>query len=255
VCGDTTANHNVVGGMAHTVRTAYKVWSGIAAGVFCLVAITDLSGSHATPTAAPVVAGAASPAAVAPTAAPVAEPVTAAPTAPEPGQPASGGRTVTVSRVIDGDTFVADGQKIRVLGIDSCESNTAGGREATATATSMLEGEQVVLRSEPGVDRDKYGRELRYVETAPGGSDFGDLMVGYDHTAVYAGKADANPAYVAKLRSDDTNGRTCSAPSSAPTSSRTSSSDGGSINWPSPGDQGLPDGALTGGYCARKWWC
>jgi endonuclease YncB( thermonuclease family) len=241
--------------MAHTVRTAYKVWSGIAAGVFCLVAITDLSGSHATPTAAPVVAGAASPAAVAPTAAPVAEPVTAAPTAPEPGQPASGGRTVTVSRVIDGDTFVADGQKIRVLGIDSCESNTAGGREATATATSMLEGEQVVLRSEPGVDRDKYGRELRYVETAPGGSDFGDLMVGYDHTAVYAGKADANPAYVAKLRSDDTNGRTCSAPSSAPTSSRTSSSDGGSINWPSPGDQGLPDGALTGGYCARKWWC
>lgn len=27
------------------------------------------------------------------------------------------------------------------------------------------------------------------------------------------------------------------------------------VNWPSPGDQGLPDGALTGGYCARKWWC
>ncbi len=253
MCGDTTADNGVVGGMAHTVRTAYKVWSGIAAGVFCLVAITDLSGSHAAPTAAPVVSSAASPAAVAPTAAPVAEPATAAPAAPETGQPASGGQTVTVSRVIDGDTFVAGGQKVRVLGIDSCESNTAGGKEATATARTMLEGEQVVLRAEPGVDRDKYGRELRYVEMSPGGTDFGDLMVGYDHTAVYAGKEDASPAYVAKLRADDTNGRTCSA-SSAPTSSR-SSSGGGSINWPSPGDQGLPDGALTGGYCARKWWC
>jgi hypothetical protein len=20
-------------------------------------------------------------------------------------------------------------------------------------------------------------------------------------------------------------------------------------------DQGLPDGAFTGGYCAKKWWC
>jgi hypothetical protein len=111
-----------------------------------------------------------------------------------------------------------------------------------------------VLRSEPGVDRDTYGRELRYVAMTPSGSDFGDLMVGYDHTAVDTGKQDANPAYLAKLRADDTDGRTCSAPS-APTSSRRSSSDGGSINWPSPGDQGLPDGALTGGYCARKWWC
>src|SRR5690242_8630715 len=99
--------------MAHTVRTAYKVWSGIAAGVFCLVAISDLSGDHATPAApAPVVAGAASPAAVAPAPEPV-TPATAAPTAPEPGQPA-GGQATTVSRVIDGDTFVAGGQKVRV---------------------------------------------------------------------------------------------------------------------------------------------
>jgi endonuclease YncB( thermonuclease family) len=40
----------------------------------------------------------------------VAETATAAPTAPEIGEPASGGQTVTVSRVIDGDTFVAAGQ-------------------------------------------------------------------------------------------------------------------------------------------------
>lgn len=30
------------------MRTAYKVWSGIAAGVFCLVATTDLSSNHTT---------------------------------------------------------------------------------------------------------------------------------------------------------------------------------------------------------------
>ena len=238
--------------MAHTVRTAYKVWSGIAAGVFCLVEITDLSGGHRSPApSASVVSSAARPAAVAPTAEPV-TPATAAPTAREPGQPASG-QTETVSRVIDGDTFVAGGRKVRVLGIDSCESTTPGGREATAAAATMLQGEQVVLRAAPGVDRDRYGRELRYVEVSSSGTDFGDYMVTFDHTAVYAGKQDADPAYVATLRADDPNGRTC-VPSSAPTSTRRSSG-GGSINWPSPGDQGLPDGALTGGYCARKWWC
>jgi hypothetical protein len=32
------------------LRTAYKVWSGIAAGVFCIVAVTDLANSTTTPT-------------------------------------------------------------------------------------------------------------------------------------------------------------------------------------------------------------
>ena len=174
------------------------------------------------------------------------------PRRPEAGQQASGGETVTVDRVIDGDTFVAGGQKVRVLGIDSCESNTYGGKQATDMAKTMLEGQQVVLRTEPGVDRDKYGRELRYVAMSVSGSDFGDYMVSYDHTAVYAGKNEASAAYVAKLRADDDNGRTCSAPAQSPS---TSSDDNGSINWPSPGDQGLPDGALTGGFCARHRWC
>jgi endonuclease YncB( thermonuclease family) len=255
VCGDFTATHFVIGGMAHTVRTAYKVWSGVAAGLFCLVAITDLSSNHTTTAAsAPAVSSTVSPAVTAPS---VAAPVAAAPTTTtlETGQPTSGGETVTVDRVIDGDTFVAGGQKVRVLGIDSCESNTYGGRQATDTARTMLEGEQVVLRSEPGVDRDKYGRELRYVDMSVSGSDFGDYMVSYDHTAVYAGKNEASAAYVAKLRADDHNSRTCSAPAERPGSSSTSSDDNGSINWPSPGDQGLPDGALTGGFCARHRWC
>ena len=39
------------------------------------------------------------------------------------------------------------------------------------------------------------------------------------------------------------------------TTLRSPSYDDGDIDGPSPGDQGLPDGALTGGYCAHKWWC
>jgi endonuclease YncB( thermonuclease family) len=233
------------------VRTAYKVWSGIAAGVFCLVAGVDLSHQQApAPTSTPVASSAARSSAPTPT---TTAPATTEAVAPEPGEPAGAGQTVTVSRVIDGDTFVAGGQKIRVLGIDSCEAGTDGGSEATAAAKGLLEGQQVVLRAQPGVDRDRYGRELRYVQTS--GGDYGDYMVGFDHTGVYQGRNDASPAYVAKLRSDDTTGRTCSTPAVATDSSGSSSDHHGSINWPSPGDQGLPDGALTGGYCARKWWC
>jgi endonuclease YncB( thermonuclease family) len=230
------------------VRTAYKVWSGIAAGVFCLVAVVDLSGNHpTTPAAAPTVSSAASPAA-APIAVPTASAAPVTTSAPVPA-----GDTVTVTKVIDGDTFVAGGTKVRVLGIDSCEAGTGGGTRATDTARTMLDGQQVTLRREPGVDKDKYGRELRYVDL-PGGTDFGDYMVGFDHTGVYQGRNDASPEYAAKLRADDTDGRTCSAPVTTTTPS-SGSDDGGSIDWPSPGDQGLPDGALTGGYCARKWWC
>jgi endonuclease YncB( thermonuclease family) len=215
-------------------------------GVFCLVAVVDLSNHPTTSASAPTVSSAASPAA-----APVAVPtVSAAPAAaPATGAPAPTGDTVTVTKVIDGDTFVAGGQKVRVLGIDSCEAGTYGGTQATETARTMLDGQEVTLRRQPGIDEDKYGRELRYVDL-PGGTDFGDLMVGYDHTGVYQGRNDASPGYAAKLRADDTDGRTCSAPET--TTAPTSGSDGGG---PSPGDQGLPDGALTGGYCARKWWC
>ena len=222
------------------MRTAYKVWSGIAAGVFCLVAISDLS-DGGTSTAA-------SPAAVSAPAAPTyAAPAVVAPVAaPEPA-----GDTVTVTDVVDGESFVADGRRYRVLGIDACEASTYGGRQAKATAETFLEGQQVTLRADPGVEKDQNGRLLRYVDLSSG--DYGTLAVGYDHTeADDASKAD--PTYLGELRSADPNGRTCSAPE---TTSSSSSSDDDDVYVPLPrrGDNGLPDGALTGGYCAKKWWC
>jgi micrococcal nuclease len=114
--------------------------------------------------------------------------------------------------VTDGDTFVvASGETIRALGIDSCEAGAPGGDEATAAARDVLIGAQVTLRAEPGVDRDQYGRLLRYVDV-PGTGDFGEHMVPGTHTAVYAGKNDASPTYVSRLRSLDGNGRTCDNP-------------------------------------------
>ncbi|WP_433801095.1 thermonuclease family protein [Actinomycetospora sp. CA-084318] len=222
------------------MRTAYKVWSGIAAGVFCLVAIGDLSNVSSTTTTAPAAVSApAAPTYVAPAAAaPVA--------APEPT-----GDTVTVTDVVDGETVVAGGQRIRILGIDACDPSTYGGRQATSTAETYLEGQQVTLRTEPGVEQDRNGRLLRYVETGAG--DYGTLAVTYDHTRVDdASRADAS--YLDELRSADPNGRTCSAPE---TSSPSTSDDDDHVSVPLPrrGDNGLPDGALTGGYCAKKWWC
>ncbi|MCD2188417.1 thermonuclease family protein [Actinomycetospora soli] len=229
------------------MRTAYKVWSGIAAGVFCLVAIGDLSNGSDTTTAAPAAVSApaaptyVAPAAAAPVQAPVAAPVEV---------PA--GDTVTVTDVVDGESFVAGGQRIRILGIDACDPSTYGGRQATSTAETFLEGQQVTLRTEPGVDEDRNGRLLRYVDTSAG--DYGTLAVTYDHTEVDdASRADAS--YLDELRSADPNGRTCAAPPSSSSSSSSEDDDHVYVPLPRRGDDGLPDGALTGGYCAKKWWC
>jgi micrococcal nuclease len=123
------------------------------------------------------------------------------------------GSTTTVTRVIDGDTFViSGGTEVRVLGIDSCEAGTPGGTRATEAARAALMGRSVRLTPQAGVDLDRYRRELRYVSTPDG--DFAEMMVRADHTAIYAkGHNDASPAVQARLRSLDGNGRTCGTPS------------------------------------------
>ena len=162
------------------MSTTQRVWSGIAAGFFGLATIGALSGG--------------------------AGPVSASPLAGDSEPPAR--TTVTVTDVLDGDTFVADGRQVHVLGIDSCPVSTRGGQAALQMADAMLAGHRVTLRSQPGVDQDASGRMLRYVDLANDG-DYGDFMVTYAHTgADAAGGASRN--YVASLRDDDPNGRSCS---------------------------------------------
>lgn len=197
------------------MRTAHKVWSGIAAGVFGLVAVTDLAGSSVPPAGTvasssmlPASSGAASSGAI-PAAAPSVAPAVAGPAAV----------SASVIDVIDGDTFrLASGDEVRVLGIDSCEAATPGGQRATAVARSRLLSAPVTLTAEPGVDRDRYGRMLRYV--GAGGTDFASSMVTQDHTAIYTrGRNDASTAVQSTLRRLDTDGRTCG--TAAPTTART----------------------------------
>ncbi|MDD7942011.1 hypothetical protein PHK61_26700 [Actinomycetospora lutea] len=167
-----------------------------------------------------------------------------------------GAEQVTVTRVVDGDTFEVGARRIRVLGIDSCEADTAGGRDATAAAQSSVGSPEriVTLTREPGVDKDRYGRELRYVALAYRSTpslapqDFGKYMVGAYHTGVYQGRNDASDTVVAELREEDQySGRDCS--------SRPGPTGDVDVDVDNDGDRNMPDGALTGGYCARKWWC
>ncbi|HEY2192013.1 MAG TPA: excalibur calcium-binding domain-containing protein [Actinomycetospora sp.] len=97
--------------------------------------------------------------------------------------------------------------------IDSCEAGTSGG---TRAAEAAVLGQPVRLTAQPGVDLDRYGRELLYVSYA--GGDFAEMMVRADHTALYTkGHNDASSAVQARLRALDTNGRTCGAPSTGGT--------------------------------------
>jgi micrococcal nuclease len=68
-----------------------------------------------------------------------------------------------VVRVIDGDTIeLADGSRVRYLGIDTPESGEYYASEATAENRELVEGNIVELQLGER-DCDEYGRLLRYV--------------------------------------------------------------------------------------------
>jgi micrococcal nuclease len=100
------------------------------------------------------------------------------PKAPAAAEPVMA--TATVLRVVDGDTIdirddVRGRLRIRVLGIDTPETNKPDysvgcwGPEATEFAQSSLVGQRVAMESDPTQDRtDRYGRTLAYLVRADG---------------------------------------------------------------------------------------
>jgi endonuclease YncB( thermonuclease family) len=162
------------------------------------------------------------------------------------------GEGVRVSRIIDGDTFeLADGRRVRPLGIDSCESDTPGGASATTDA-QVLSGDTVTLTAEPGVDLDGYERLLRYVHHDQIG-DFGEYMVRFDHTGIYQGANDASEAYLDRLYAKDLeyaanppSGRECGEyPPPAP------ANDDDSVYVPLPDNNDDRESR----FCRKRWWC
>jgi endonuclease YncB( thermonuclease family) len=84
-----------------------------------------------------------------------------------------------VTRVIDGDTITVflEGvsERVRLLGVDAPEFGNKGAAaeplagEAGEFVRRLLQGRRVILRRDPeSDDRDRYGRLLRYVESADG---------------------------------------------------------------------------------------
>jgi len=76
-----------------------------------------------------------------------------------------GGRTVSVTKVLDGDTVeLNNGQKVRFIGINTPEKGKKFSTEAAnLTAELVSEGIIIVMDAEP---EDQYNRLLRYVFTS-----------------------------------------------------------------------------------------
>lgn len=90
----------------------------------------------------------------------------------------------TVERVIDGDTVVIDGTKVRLIGIDTPETHhpkeplQCFGQEAADYAKQRLEGKRVKYvtdKTYPVID--KYGRLLVYIYDYDGQAFFNARMV------------------------------------------------------------------------------
>ena len=213
------------------MRTAYKVWIAIAAVVFCLVAVVDLSSSKPTTTTA---ASTATPRPVAGAALPTTT------TATPPSDPAEGrvyddaaGVEKKVAKVIDYQTIqFTGGQVARVDGPDLTSESWVKCQEKilNAAARRLLNGKTVTA----GHDSSGYSDRKDWIR-----------LRGYEQ---YTPETD----YTSALSTETT---TKIMDECYPESTSSGSSGAGDVDIDVSHDGGLPDGALTGGYCRKKWWC
>ncbi len=68
---------------------------------------------------------------------------------------------ITVKEVLDGDTFILNnGDRIRLLGIDSPEKDLCGAKEATQALSALIAAKPVTIKEER---RDGFGRRMGLV--------------------------------------------------------------------------------------------
>jgi endonuclease YncB( thermonuclease family) len=180
-----------------------------------------------------------------------------------------GGETVVVREVIDGDTVdLDDGRRVRILGVDTPEVGTCGADEATAYTRAALVGNRlVVLHREPGVTKDKDGRELGYLQyvgsdtqehwAAPASQDLGANLAIEGLAEVYEGGG-ANATYMENIRRSveiakqvhgGVWGPPCGEPAPTYEPAPVDESDGGVYV------DGDDDDDRESRFCRGKWWC
>jgi endonuclease YncB( thermonuclease family) len=92
---------------------------------------------------------------------------------PEPKREA---RTYVVTRVVDGDTIeLANGEAVRIVGIDTPEVGQCGYEQASNHMADLVLGKSVALRVSDE-DADRYGRLLRYVDIPASQSGMGRVV-------------------------------------------------------------------------------
>ena len=90
--------------------------------------------------------------------------------------------STTVSFVIDGDTVeLSNGERVRLIGIDTPEVGEYYYEEATIQLRNLVEGKEVRMEVDTN-NRDAYDRLLRYIY-------IGDTFVNYE--MVYGGHAES----------------------------------------------------------------
>ena len=67
-----------------------------------------------------------------------------------------------VSKIIDGDTIIAEGESVRLLGIDTDEKGQPCYSEAKSRIEELVLNKEVKLEAD-AEDTDQYGRYLRYI--------------------------------------------------------------------------------------------